>query len=114
AILSTSGTQANRILKQHHVDREAVRSQLLSVMAFSETAPVVTGNLPLSPKVQRVINSAVVMSRSLREQKVSSRVILLAVMDEPNTPFQSALRSAGVDVEELTRALAEKPAESEA
>lgn len=114
ALLHVSGTQAGRILRQQHVDRDALRSQLLSVMPFSDTAPVVTGNLPLSPKVQRVINSALVMSRSLREPKLSTRVLLLALMDDEGTPFLKALRDTGIDVEQLLRALSEKPAENEA
>src|SRR5262249_859752 len=40
ALLHVSGTQAARILRQQHVDRDALRSQLLSVMPFSDTAPV--------------------------------------------------------------------------
>jgi ATP-dependent Clp protease ATP-binding subunit ClpC len=114
SLLHVSGTQAARILRQQHVDRDALRSQLLSVMPFSDITPVVTGNLPLSPKVQRVLNSALVMSRSLREPKLSTRVLLLALMDEEGTPFVKALRDTGVDVEQLLRGLSEKPADSEA
>ena len=114
AILQASGTLALRTLRQHHVDKDAVRSQLLSVMPYSDSAPVVTGNLPLSPKAQKTINSALVMSRSLREPKLSTRVLLLALMDEPKTALIDALRNTGVDVEELLRALAETPSEAEA
>jgi len=114
ALLHTSGTQAGRILRQQHVDRDALRSELLSVMPFSDTAPVVTGNLPHSPKVQRVLNSALVMSRSLHEPKLSTRVLLLALMDEEGTAFIKVLRDTGADVEQLLRALSEKPTETEA
>ena len=113
AMLSCHGCHVSRVMRQHHVDRDAVRAQLLSVMAYSENPPVVTGQLPLSPKAQRVIQSAVVMSRSLRETKVSTRVLLLSLMDEPKTVFLQALRDTGVDVETMLRALAEKPAEDE-
>src|SRR4051794_9045176 len=65
AVLKISGTQAQRILRQHAVDREGMRSQLLAVLPYSENPPVVTGNLPLSPKAQRGLQSALVMSRSL-------------------------------------------------
>ena len=113
AILQVSGTHALRVLRQHHVDKDAVRSQLLSVMSFADDAPVVTGNLPLSPKAQKTINAALVMSRSLREPKMSTRVLLLALMDEPKTALIDALRNTGVDVEELLRALAETPTDAE-
>jgi ATP-dependent Clp protease ATP-binding subunit ClpC len=114
AILQGSGTHATRILRSHHVDKDAVRSKLLSVLAFSENAPVVTGNLPLSPKAQKTLNTALVMSRSLREPKLSTRVMLLALMDEPKTALIDALRNTGVDVDELLRALAVAPDEPEA
>ena len=113
AMLGCHNCHVSRVLRQHHVDRDAVRTQLLSVLAYAEESPNVTGNLPLSPKAQRAINAAVVMSRSLREQKVSTRVLLLALMDEQNTVFLKALRETGVDVESLVRALGEKPTEEE-
>jgi ATP-dependent Clp protease ATP-binding subunit ClpC len=113
AMLGCHNCHVSRVLRQHHVDRDAVRTQLLSVLAYAEDSPNVTGNLPLSPKAQRAINAAVVMSRSLREQKVSTRVLLLALMDEQNTVFLKALRETGVDVESLVRALGEKPTEEE-
>lgn len=113
-ILQISGTHAQRILRSHHVDKDAVRSQLLSVLPYSDAAPVVTGNLPLSPKAQKTLNSALVMSRSLREPKLSTRVMLLALMDEPKTALIDALRNTGVDVDELLRALAVAPDEPEA
>jgi ATP-dependent Clp protease ATP-binding subunit ClpC len=113
ALLNTKGTQATRLLRQQHVDAETLRSQLLAVMSYSDNAPVVTGALPLSPKAQRAVNAALVMSRSLRETKLSTRVLLLALMDEPGSPFLKALRECGADVDSLLRVLAEKPTDSE-
>ena len=114
AMLGCHNCHVSRVLRQHHVDRDQVRTQLLSVLGYAEDNPNVTGNLPLSPKAQRAVNAAVVMSRSLREPKVSTRVLLLALMDEPKTVFLQALRQTGVDVESLVRALGEKPTEDEA
>ncbi|HEY7089864.1 MAG TPA: Clp protease N-terminal domain-containing protein [Tepidisphaeraceae bacterium] len=114
ALLKASNCHAARVMRAQHVDREAVRSSLLAEMPYAENPPVVSGNLPLSPKVQRAVNSSIVMARSLREPKVSTRVMLLALMDEQGTPFVAALRNAGVDVESLLKALAEKPHDDEA
>lgn len=113
AMLQVSGTHAQRLLRQHHVDRDALRSQLLSVLPYTETPPVVTGNLPLSPKAQRALNSALVMSQSLREAKLSTRVLLLVLLDEPKTALLQSIRDTGVDVETLLLALAEKPTDAE-
>src|SRR5215510_13486186 len=93
AVLQTSGTHAQRILRAHHVDRDAVRSQLLTFLPIGENEPVVTGNLPLSPKAQRALQSALVMSRSLREPKLSTRVLLISLIDEPKTALIQAMRN---------------------
>jgi hypothetical protein len=61
-----------------------------------------------------VINSALVASRSQREPKLSTRALLLALMDEQGTPFLTTLRETGIDVEQLVRALQEKPTDEEA
>lgn len=113
AMLGCHGCHVSRVLRQHHVDRDAVRTQLLSFLPYSENPPVVTGALPLSPKVQRAVQNAVVMSRSLREPKVSTRVLMLALVDESKSVFLQALRDTGVDVEAMVRALGEKPTEEE-
>lgn len=113
ALLNCHGCHVSRVLRQHHVDRDSVRTQLLSFLPYSEISPVVTGQLPFSPKLQRSIQNAVVMSRSLREQKVTTRVLMLALMDDPKTVALQALRDTGVDVEAMLRGLAEKPPEEE-
>jgi ATP-dependent Clp protease ATP-binding subunit ClpC len=41
ALLKSSACHAARVLRAQHVDREAVRSALMSVMPYSENAPVV-------------------------------------------------------------------------
>jgi ATP-dependent Clp protease ATP-binding subunit ClpC len=113
ALMKSQGCQASRIMRAQHIDRDAVRSDLLAVMPYSENTPVVTGALPMSPKAQRSINSAIVMSRSLREPKVSTRILTLALLEDQGTAFVSALKQSGADVDQLRRALAEKPAEAE-
>ena len=113
-IIAGSGTIATRLLRQYHVDRDALRTQIRSTLPFSENPPNVTGPLPLSPKAQRAINSALVMSRSLRESTVSTRLLLLALLDDARGSILQSLQSSGVDVEGLFKALAEKPAEAEA
>jgi ATP-dependent Clp protease ATP-binding subunit ClpC len=114
AMLQVPGTQASRALRLHHVDKDALRTQLLSVLPYSENAPNVTGALPYSPKAQRVINSSLVMARSLREAKVSTRVLLLALLDEQGSQLLQAMQTIGADVEPLLRGLAEKPTDTEA
>jgi|SRR5947207_9391878 len=113
AILAQSGTNTSRLLRQYHVDKDALVSQIRSILPYSETPPVVTGALPLSPKAQRVVNSAVVMARSLREATVSTRLLLLALLEDARTSTLRSMKETGVDVEGLLRALSEKPTDVE-
>jgi ATP-dependent Clp protease ATP-binding subunit ClpC len=113
ALLRSSGSLALRALRSVHADVEAVRSSLLSVLPFAEQTPVIAGPLPLSPRAQRLLNSAIVMSRSLREPKVSTRVLMISLMEDPASPFVASLKEAGVDVMKLAKALAERPSDEE-
>ena len=114
AILHVPSTQALRALRAHQVDKDSLRAQLLSVLPYADDPPNVTGNLPLSPKAQRVINQSLVMARSLREPKVSTRVLLLALMDDQGAPFLQSMKAIGADVDRLLQALGEKPEDDEA
>jgi ATP-dependent Clp protease ATP-binding subunit ClpC len=113
-VIAGSGTHAMRLLRQDHVDKDAIRTQIRSTLPFSETPPNITGALPLSPKAQRVINSALVMARSLRENVLSTRLLLLALLDDARGTTLQSMKTSGTDVEGLLKALAEKPAEAEA
>jgi ATP-dependent Clp protease ATP-binding subunit ClpC len=113
ALLASSGTQVSRLLRQYHVDKDALRSQIRSILPYSENPPIVHGQLPLSPKAQRVLNSAIVMSRSLREPTVSTRLIMLTLLDDSRASTLRSMKESGVDVEGLLRALSEKPHEPE-
>src|SRR5206468_11546701 len=45
--------------------------------------------LPIfSPKAQRVINGAIVKAQALREAKISTRYLLLSLLDDPETLVQ--------------------------
>ena len=74
---------------------------------------MVTGDLPLSPKVQRALNAAIVRAMSLREPKVSTRILMLSLMEDSNGLFESAIRNGGGDVDVLRRALIENPVDGE-
>jgi ATP-dependent Clp protease ATP-binding subunit ClpA len=63
--------------------------------------------------VQRTLNSAIVRAMSLRESKVSTRILMLSLLEEPNSAPETALRAAGADIDLLRQALAEKPVEVE-
>lgn len=109
AVLARHGTLASRLLQSHRVDREAVRTDMLTVMPFSEQPPGERGALPLSPKAQRCLNHAIVLARNAHEAKLSTRLLLLALLDDSGGSLLSTLQQAGADVQGLLRDLQSKP-----
>ncbi len=108
-LLTTDG-EATRILRGGHAHPEQVKNALLTAMPKGEQPPVVTGDLPLSPKAQRTINGAIVKAQALRETRVSTRLLLLSLLDELHTTIRKALDETGTDTDSLQPKLAEKPA----
>jgi len=113
-LLDCEASESVDVLKAQSLDRRTLRSQLQSSLPRGEAPPVVVGELPLSPKSQRIINNAIVQAGSLREPSVSTRMILLALLDENGTVLREILQRAGADPDELRRLLIEKPANAEA
>jgi ATP-dependent Clp protease ATP-binding subunit ClpC len=111
-LLACDTCTASRIIEQH-VDRQRLHDSLLAAMPKGDEEPVITGKLPLSPKSQRLINEAIVKARALRQQRISTRFLLLAILDEPNTVARQCFRDAGADVEQLIRTLAQHREENE-
>jgi ATP-dependent Clp protease ATP-binding subunit ClpC len=114
AIANTPSTHALRTLKRAGVDLDELRTEIRSVLGYSETPPSITGPLPLSPKLQRTMNTALVTSRSVREPKLSTRILLLTMIEEPGATIRSALNRVGADIDALSQKLATKPEEPEA
>ena len=90
-------------------EADTVKAALLEQLPKGELAPVVTGDLPLSPKAQRAINGAIVKAQAMREPRVSTRFLLMSLIDESGTAICKALDKAGTDVDALQPKLAEKP-----
>jgi ATP-dependent Clp protease ATP-binding subunit ClpC len=105
--------EAARALRAAEVDVGELRAALMHVLPRGKEDPVVTGDLPLSPKAQRVINNAIVKAQSLREKQVTTRLVVLALLDEQDTALRRAFREAGADMDLLTRKLAERPVPAE-
>lgn len=112
-LLDTDG-EAARMLRTVHAEPEKVKACLLAALPHGEKPPVVTGDLPLSPKAQRAINDAIVKAQAMRESRVSTRFLLLSLLDESKTAIHEALKKSGTDLDALQPKLAEKPASSEA
>src|SRR5947207_1499858 len=81
-LLGTDGDAA-RAMRSAHADPAQVNTALRAALPCGAEPPVVTGDLPLSPKAQRIVNGAIVKAQAMRVTQVSTRFLLLSLLDEP-------------------------------
>ena len=98
-------TEALAGLKLAGVERDALRKRVTESLPRAERSPGITGDLPLSPNAQRAINVAVTKAQSLGSPRVSTRMLLGALLDECQTLVRPAMRAVGADLDHLQRVL---------
>ena len=104
-LLSVDATEALAALKLAGVERDALRKQLTKSLPHAEHSPGVTGDLPLSPNAQRAVNAAVTRAQGAGSPRVSTRMLLVALLDECQTLVRPAMRAVGADLDHLQRVL---------
>jgi ATP-dependent Clp protease ATP-binding subunit ClpC len=114
ALLDDDNSEAVRVLTQMNVSSGYVRNTLGHALPQGAEPPIITGNLPLSPKVQRLITSAICTSQASGQAKLSSRYLLSSMLDEASGVVCDAFRRNGADTDELARALRERDVTPEA
>jgi len=107
-VLDTEG-EATRALQAAHAEPAKLREAMLASLPGGEQAPVVGGNLPLSPRAQRCITEGIVAAQAGREAVVSTRFLLLALLEDQGSLLRRCLADCGADVETLQQKLAERP-----
>jgi ATP-dependent Clp protease ATP-binding subunit ClpA len=106
-VIACRDCEAERILRQAHLDTDAMRDFIIDSLPTASKDPHVLGDLPLSPNAQRSIQGAILKAQALRESNVSTRHLLLALLDEPKTVLREALHANNGDVNVLRHALVE-------
>ena len=104
-LLSVDDTEALAGLTLAGVERDALRKQLTESLPRADQSPGVTGDLPLSPNAQRAINTAVTKAQSTGSPRVSTRMLLVALLEECQTLVRPAMRAVGADLDHLQRVL---------
>ena len=112
-LLGGTDGEACRTLRAAHAEPPRLASKLDGRLPRGVEPPVVTGDLPLSPKALRVVNGALVKAQALREPRVSTRLLLLSLLDDVPAAVRAALDECGVDTDTLTATLAERPGTAE-
>jgi ATP-dependent Clp protease ATP-binding subunit ClpC len=104
-LLATDDSEAVAGLRLAGVGLGELRDRLIEVLPRGAESPVVTGSLPLSPKARRVINTALVNAQSAGLPRVSSRLLLVSLLEDCETVVRSVMRGVGADLDHLQRVL---------
>ena len=113
AVMRCRDCEAETALRQMGLNPEKLREAILKGLPTASEPPIISGDLPLSPKAQRIINAAIVKAQALREDRITTRFLLLSLVDEPQTLIRDVLEEARGDVNLMRQALVESPADDE-
>ena len=104
-LLRTDDSEAVAGLKLAGVDPGELRRHLTDALPRGAESPGVTGHLPLSPKARRAVNAALVRAQAAGSPRISSRLLLVSLLEECETASRSAMREVGTDIDHLQRVL---------
>lgn len=104
-LLDADDSEAVSGLELAGVGIAELRKNLVGALPRGAEPSVVTGNLPLSPKSRRTINTALVNAQSTGAPRVTSRLLLVSLLEDCDTVVRSAMRDAGADLDHLQRVL---------
>jgi ATP-dependent Clp protease ATP-binding subunit ClpC len=114
ALLDDDDSEAVRILRQMNVESGYVRNALAHTLPRGAEPPIVDGELPMSPKAQRMVTKSVVSANGDGKDRISSRHLLCSILEEGGGVVCEVLRRSGADSSELARALRDKEVTPEA
>jgi ATP-dependent Clp protease ATP-binding subunit ClpC len=114
ALLDDDSSEAVRLLQQMNISTGYVRNTLAHALPQGSEPPIVTGDLPMSPKVQRLITTAICASQAAGQEKLSSRFLLSTMLSEASGVVCDSFRRNGADINELSRGLRERQVTPEA
>ncbi len=113
AVLRCHDCEAEAIFRHLHMDPANLKASVARGLPVGTDVPVITGELPLSPKAQRIINGAIVKAQALRQEKISTRFLLLSLVDEPHTLIRDAIQAEGGEVNLMRQVLVEPAQDDE-
>ena len=106
-VIDVGDCEAAEAIQRNEVSLTELRDRLVRALPRGDNPPLVTGDLPLSPKAQRAIHHALVAAQRKGEPLVSSRLLLCSLLEEPDTAVRDSFRASGADLEQLGRILSE-------
>lgn len=113
-VLDDHASDAGKLLAASKIKPNELRHRLMDMLPKGEKPPIVSGPLPLSPKAQHVLNTALVKAGNGRLGRVPTRLLLLALLNESGTGVTESFRGVGADIDHLKQSLHTTPPEPEA
>jgi len=86
---------------QAETNVEQLLPELVSALPEGTSHVTVTGRLPLSPKAQRVVNTAISEAQAAGQHAASTRFLLLALLGDSDSAVCQILSDGGADLDEL-------------
>jgi ATP-dependent Clp protease ATP-binding subunit ClpC len=105
ALLDDDNSEAVRVVSQMNVQTGYVRNTLSHALPSGKEPPVVTGNLPMSPKAQRMVSNSLVALQAAGKAELSSRFLLASLLEEASGVVCESFSRSGADTAELIRQL---------
>jgi ATP-dependent Clp protease ATP-binding subunit ClpA len=104
AFLAVPNSEAGRALTASIAADELCR-WLINKLPKVKKPPVVVGRLPASPKLTALINTAIVKAQAAGQTGVSTRFLMLAILEDDGGVVRQALSACGADCDDLVRTL---------
>jgi ATP-dependent Clp protease ATP-binding subunit ClpC len=104
---SDGDSEAVRALRKLGISLEELRTSLVKALPHGDEAPVITGSLPFSPNAKHALNGAIISAQADHEPRVSTRLMLRALLVDPESEIRASLRACGADLDRLQTTLDE-------
>ncbi len=108
ALLEQSEGAIPQLLESLSVNVEGMRARLDEVLRASPKAAIYgqgTGNIFMTPRVKSIIDRASQEAKQRKDEYISTEHILLAILNERNTPAGKIIQEHGITRERLSAAI---------
>jgi len=105
AIASRPSCPAAQLLVRHGVSRAKLEKKIRQLVKNEMSDSFVTGALPSAPHLQNVVANAVTWARKLKEDRVDTKHLMLAVLHEEGSAARIAMQELGVNLTQLQKDL---------
>jgi ATP-dependent Clp protease ATP-binding subunit ClpC len=100
-IASRPSCPVAQLLVRHGVPRAKLEKKIRQLVKNQMSDSLVTGTLSSAPHLQNVVANAVTWARKLKEDRVDTKHLMLAVLHEEGSVARAALEELGVNLAQL-------------